>query len=79
MPPRGVTLKKSPCRQIPGHSPKYVALYLVMFSSSPQNFTGIDGSGRVITISPTSSTTASPWALNAYAATPRFRCWCSPA
>jgi len=50
-----------------------VPLYLVISASSPQNFTGIEGSGLVITISPTSPTTASPASLNAYAATPRLR------
>lgn len=50
-----------------------------MVSSSPQNFTGIDGIGLVITISPTSPTSVLPWESNANAATPRLRCVCSPA
>ncbi len=58
---------------------KYEALYRDMFSSSPQRFTGIDGIGWVITISPTSFTRALPCSSHANAATPRLRWVCSPA
>ena len=82
--PRAVTVTQSPCRHTgsstrsPSHScSKYAARYRDP-SSSSQKPTGIDGIGAVITISPTSSTSARPSGDQLCRATPRYRTESSP-
>src|SRR5690349_4330639 len=75
--PREVILIQSPCRHTPGYIEKYDSWYREP-SESPHRYRGIDGIGRVMTSSPTSSTSGAPEGSQASTAQPRQRAWSSP-
>src|SRR5579875_166983 len=75
--PRSVISIQSPWRHTPGNISKYASRSREP-SASPQNATGIEGIGSVMTSSPTSPTSGSPDGDQDSTAQPSARAWSSP-